>query len=196
MNVRFFAGTKSQYLDIAKHNPVALYFCYDSRELFWGDKLISDGMRVVSTYAELPNLCDNSVAEGVVYYVAESRNGYVLSPDRSEWLQVIYAPGNGNGQSADLSAYYTKSEADAAIVAAIAKIEIPNLEGFLKEIPAEYITEEELNAKGFLTEHQDLSDYAKKSDIPTDYLTAVPDEYITETELIEELEKLEHPVVD
>lgn len=37
------------------------------------------------------------------------------------------------------------------------------LEGYLKEIPAEYITETELNAKGFLT--------------------AVPAEYVTEEEL-------------
>lgn len=41
-----------------------------------------------------------------------------------------------------------------------------NEQGFIKDIPSEYITESELDAKGYLTEHQDLSEYAKKSDIP------------------------------
>lgn len=39
--------------------------------------------------------------------------------------------------------------------------------GFINEIPEEYITTEELAAEGFLKEHQDLSDYAKKSEIPS-----------------------------
>ena len=37
---------------------------------------------------------------------------------------------------------------------------------YLTEIPEDYVTENELNNKGYLTEHQDLSDYAKKNDIP------------------------------
>ena len=37
--------------------------------------------------------------------------------------------------------------------------------GGITEIPAEYITESELNAKGYLTEHQSLDDYAKKTDL-------------------------------
>ena len=53
--------------------------------------------------------------------------------------------------------YYTKSEVDAAI---------PNVSGFITEIPAEYVTETELDAKGYLTEHQSLEGYAKTSDIP------------------------------
>lgn len=42
-----------------------------------------------------------------------------------------------------------------------------NDSGFLTSIPHEYITEAELNAKGYLTEHQDLSDYALASEIPS-----------------------------
>lgn len=41
-----------------------------------------------------------------------------------------------------------------------------------------------------------LEDYALKSDIPKDYLTAIPAEYVTETELAAELKKIEHPTVD
>ena len=63
----------------------------------------------------------------------------------------------------------------------------------LQEVPAEYITETELNAKNYLTEHQDISG---KQDVISDLetiregaalgataLQAVPDEYVTETEL-------------
>lgn len=48
------------------------------------------------------------------------------------------------------------------------------------------------NDKGYLTQHQSLADYAKKSEIPTktsqlendsEFLTSVPSEYVTETEL-------------
>lgn len=90
MNVRFFAGTKEQYLNLASHNPFALYFCEDTQEMFWGDRIISDGIRVVQTKADLPE-CP-CAADGVVYYVTETRNGYVMAPDRSGWLQTIYAP--------------------------------------------------------------------------------------------------------
>ena len=78
-------------------------------------------------------------------------------------------------QKADLTNYYTKDETDAAINVAISEIdlsgyalksEIPDVSGFISEIPSEYITEEELNAKGYLTEHQGLDGYAKISDIP------------------------------
>jgi hypothetical protein len=38
-----------------------------------------------------------------------------------------------------------------------------DLSGYLTEVPAEYITESELNAKGYLTEHQSLDGYATKT---------------------------------
>ena len=57
---------------------------------------------------------------------------------------------------------------------------------------AEYITETELNAKGYLTEHQDISGKADKTELPTKtsqltndsgFLNQIPAEYVTETEL-------------
>ena len=57
---------------------------------------------------------------------------------------------------------------------------------------AEYVTETELNAKGYLTEHQDISGKADKTEIPTKtsqltndsgFLNQIPAEYVTETEL-------------
>ena len=61
------------------------------------------------------------------------------------------------GGSVDLSNYYTKAQVDALI---------PDVSGFITEIPSEYVTETELNAKGYLTEHQSLAGYAKITDIP------------------------------
>ena len=44
-------------------------------------------------------------------------------------------------------------------------IETINDKGFLTSIPSEYITETELTAKGYLTEHQDLSGYATTTEL-------------------------------
>lgn len=55
-----------------------------------------------------------------------------------------------NTGDVDLTNYYTKQEVDD---------KIPSLDG--------YATEQWVENKNYLTEHQDLTDYAKKSDIPT-----------------------------
>ena len=90
-NVRFFKGTKAQYLSLSTpRNQDALYFCIDTQELYLGDLLLSDGIRVIPTRADLPDI--SAAADGIVYYVHDSHNGYMVSPDRTEWLQTIYAP--------------------------------------------------------------------------------------------------------
>lgn len=196
MNVRFFAGKKEQYRNLPTHNPMALYFCEDTNELYWGDRCISDGIRVIPTRDDLPEL--SKAADGIVYYIKETHNGYIISPDGTEWLQTIYAPAPdayevpedeifstvttvgavrkiennllakiaeleekvGNGQNIDLEAYYTKTEVAELIAAAIDGIKIPDVSKFITEIPAEYITESELDSKGYLTEHQSLEGLA------------------------------------
>ena len=74
----------------------------------------------------------------------------------------------------DLSNYvtkdtvYTKAQTDALIPSVPSKVsELENDSNYLSSIPEEYVTDTELNAKGYLTEHQDLSDYALKTEIPT-----------------------------
>ena len=89
-NVRFIKTTKQKYLNRESYDNNALYFCVDTNELFKGQDIYSDGIRVVPTYKDLPDLA--SAADGIVYYVHDTRNGYTLSPDRTEWLQTIYAP--------------------------------------------------------------------------------------------------------
>ena len=44
------------------------------------------------------------------------------------------------------------------------KTDIPDVSHFISEIPAEYVTESELNAKGYLTEHQSLTNYYTKAE--------------------------------
>lgn len=89
-NVRFYSGTKQQYLSLTSRNPLALYFCDDTGELFKGDILLTDGVRVVPTRADLPSF--DCAAEGVVYYITDTRAGFMLAPTRDSWLQTIYAP--------------------------------------------------------------------------------------------------------
>ena len=89
-NVKFYSGTRAQYDSLTSYNPLALYFCDDTGELFKGNVCLSDGIRVVPTHDDLPEL--SCAADGIVYFIRDSRNGYMISPDRTEWLQTIYAP--------------------------------------------------------------------------------------------------------
>lgn len=89
-NVRFYSGTRAQYDALVSHNPLALYFCDDTGELFKGDICLSDGIRIVPTKADLPEC--SCAADGIVYFIAETKSGFMVSPDRTEWLQTIYAP--------------------------------------------------------------------------------------------------------
>ena len=63
----------------------------------------------------------------------------------------------------DLSGYALKTEIPTVPTNVSA---FNNDVGYLTEIPSEYVTETELNAKGYLTEHQSLEGYAKTTDIP------------------------------
>ena len=58
---------------------------------------------------------------------------------------------SGYAKTAD---HYTKTESDN---------KYQPKGNYLTSVPSEYVTETELNAKGFLTQHQDLSAYAKKA---------------------------------
>ena len=69
-----------------------------------------------------------------------------------------------SGGTVDLSNYYTKVESDDKYAL---KTSIPTLEG--------YATEEWVNSKGFLTTHQDLTDYAKKTELANYYTKAESD---------------------
>jgi hypothetical protein len=59
-----------------------------------------------------------------------------------------------------------------------------NDKGYLTSVPGEYVTETELNSKGYLTEHQDLSNYATKSELHSHDNKTVLDS-ITSSKVIE-----------
>lgn len=75
----------------------------------------------------------------------------------------------------DLTGYATESYVDGAIATIpqpdlsgyALKSEIPDTSGFITEIPAEYVTETELEGKGYLTEHQSLEGYATEEYVDT-----------------------------
>jgi hypothetical protein len=149
-------------------------------------------------------------ANEICEYVENNKLDFVDDGEGNVELKAIN-PEGGESADVDLSNYYTKEETDTRIEEAIEGIEIPDvpevdLSDYAKksDIPtvptnvsaftndAGYLTEHiDISGKAdvdhthdeYLTEHQSLEDYAKKSDIPTDYLKAIPDEYITETEL-------------
>lgn len=61
------------------------------------------------------------------------------------------------------------------------KSEIPSVSDFITSIPSDYITESELNEKGYLTEHQDLSGKADKEHNHDEYANKIHahEEYAT-----------------
>ena len=77
-------------------------------------------------------------------------------------------------QHQSLENYATKDYVSNALTPYAKTSDIPDVSKFITEIPSEYVTETELNAKGYLTEHQSLADYATKSELATkqDTLTA------------------------
>ena len=114
-----------------------------------------------------------------------------------EGLQIRVPEAPTNAGHAASKAYVDKAIAaipEVDLSSYAKKTEIPDVSGFISEIPSEYVTDSELAAKGYLVE-ADLSEYAKKTEIPTvptktsqltndsNFLTAIPSEYITETEL-------------
>jgi hypothetical protein len=89
-NVRFVRTTKEKQINRGTYDQNALYFCTDSREFYRADQLLTDGVRVVASYNQLPEL--KVAADGILYFVEDTKNGYVLNATRDGWLQVVYAP--------------------------------------------------------------------------------------------------------
>lgn len=86
-----------------------------------------------------------------------------ISDDGNGNVTIEAAEGGGEVTPADLSNYYTKDETNALIPYVPSKVsELANDKNYISSIPSEYITETELNAKGYVTS---LAGYAT-----TDYV--------------------------
>ena len=142
--------------------------------------------------SNLPSVCTGADRWGVLFYISENatnRTGtQMYYPIDGTYKGRVFTRSILQGSAT--SDWFLLSTFDGDYDSLTNKPTIPtnvsqlnNDSNFLTSIPNEYITETELNSKGYLTEHQDLSDYALKSQIPTNYLTSIPSEYITETEL-------------
>lgn len=91
-NVRYIQGLKATYLGLSERLSNALYFCTDTKELFKGDDLYSDGVRLVANYEALPEYA--VAADGILYVCEDNSTGYVLNSARDGWIQVVYGVDN------------------------------------------------------------------------------------------------------
>lgn len=90
--VSYKQGSKATYLGLLARNPDALYFCTDTHELFRGDDLYSDGLRIVGSYQALPTYA--FAADGIIYFCKDTGCGYVLNEARDGWINVIHGVDN------------------------------------------------------------------------------------------------------
>ena len=81
--------------------------------------------------------------------------------------EIANAQLNSDDNEVDLSGYATKDELNAKADVEDIPTKVSQLENdskYLTSVPSEYITETELNDKGYLTEHQDISGKVDKED--------------------------------
>lgn len=88
VKVLYKRGLKETYLGLKERSANALYFCTDSKELYKGDDLYTDGLRIVDRYEALPVL--TAAADGKLYLCEDTGNGYVLNATRDGWMPVFY----------------------------------------------------------------------------------------------------------
>lgn len=77
---------------------------------------------------------------------------HITSAERSSWNNKSNFDGNYNSLTNKPTIPTTTSQ-------------LTNNSGFITSIPSEYITESELNSKGYLTSHQSLAEYPKTSEL-------------------------------
>lgn len=90
--VSYKQGSKSTYMGLSERLSTALYFCTDTRELYRGNDLYTDGLRVVDSYEMLPEF--SKAAAGKLYFCSSTRNGYVLNETYNGWTQVLFGVDN------------------------------------------------------------------------------------------------------
>lgn len=102
-NVRFIQTKKQKWIYRVENDtcdPTALYFCTDTGELFKGSTSFTAGIRIVDKLPELPNSA-GLVADNTLYYCIEDKKLYLISTDRSEWIEIT------SGTSHDIDAIVT-----------------------------------------------------------------------------------------
>ena len=122
-----------------KYQPVGEYLTSIPEEYVTEGELNSKGY--------LTSIPEEYITEGEL-----DSKGYLTEHQTLKTINGESLVGTGNitiegGGSADLTNYYTKAESDGRF---------QPVGEYITSIPEEYVTEEELNSKGYLTEHQPL----------------------------------------
>lgn len=129
-------------------------------------------------------------ANEICEYVENNKLDFVDDGEGNVELKAIN-PEGGESADVDLSNYYTKEETDTRIEEAIEGIEAGEVD------LSDYAKKEDIptvptnvsaftNDAGYLTEHQSLNEYAKKTEIPTKTSQLTNDsDYVTKDELPE-----------
>ena len=108
---------------------------------------------IKNVQVDLSNYYTKTEVDEKVSNVTVDLTGYATETYVQEQIDAI--------PEQDLSGYALKTDIPGKVSA------FTNDVGYLTSIPDEYVTEAELESKGYLTEHQDLSAYALKTEIPS-----------------------------
>ena len=151
----------------AVDNPTLLNkFTVVNGEVYYDGKRIAEYAEIPTATSQLTN--DSGFIVSIPSeYVTEtelSAKGYVTET----YVQNKIAEASLSGGEVDLSGYATKDDlntkADKTAIPTKAS-QLTNDKGYLTSIPSEYVTETELSAKGYLTDHQDISMKADKTEL-------------------------------
>lgn len=126
-NVSFVRTTKQKQITRENYDANALYFTKDSNEMYWAEKLLTDGFRYVYNFNDLPQF--DVAADGKIYFVLSTGKGYVVNPERNRWILVIYAATNDIDQVND-------NEAEDTFVTVVAA---KKLEAKLKQYVQDWV---------------------------------------------------------
>lgn len=90
--VAYKQGTKATYLGLTEYPENYLFWCTNTRELFKGSQLYTDGVRWVDSFEMLPDFV--SAADGKLYMCWDTQCGYTLNEERNNWDLAIHGPDN------------------------------------------------------------------------------------------------------
>lgn len=92
VKVAYKQGTKATYLGLSEHPDNYLFWCTNTRELYKGNALYTDGVRWVDSFKMLPDFV--SAADGKLYMCRDTQCGYTLNEERNNWVLAIHGPDN------------------------------------------------------------------------------------------------------
>ena len=166
---------KADKTELHSHdNKTALDSITETKITEWNNKSDFDGdYNSLTNKPDIPtvdvnkNYVDTQLATKANKSEIPSLDGYATET----YVQNKIAEAALSGGEVDLSGYATKDE--LATKADISSIptktsQLTNDSGFITSVPSEYITESELDAKGYLTEHQDITGKADKTYVDTE----------------------------